>query len=86
MKKILCAIIRFYQRYISPLKPPYCKCRYIPCCSQYGLEAIEKYGALKGSIMAVKRVARCNPFGGYGYDPVPEKQPSERPDADSPHC
>lgn len=69
MKKFLIAGIRFYQKYLSPLKST--KCPYIPTCSQYGLEAIEKYGAFKGSILAVWRILRCNPFSKGGYDPVP---------------
>ncbi|MCM1045384.1 MAG: membrane protein insertion efficiency factor YidD [Candidatus Gastranaerophilales bacterium] len=69
MKKLLIAVIKFYQRYLSPLKG--FKCPYIPTCSQYGLEAIEKYGALKGGLLAFWRILRCNPFSKGGYDPVP---------------
>jgi len=69
MKKILIAMIKLYKVYISPLKTT--KCPYIPSCSQYGLEAIEKYGALKGSLLAIWRILRCNPFSHGGYDPVP---------------
>ena len=61
--------IRVYQKYLSPLKQT--KCPYYPTCSQYGLEAIEKYGAVKGGAMGVWRVLRCNPFSRGGYDPVP---------------
>ena len=72
MKKLLLAMIRFYRRNISPLKPPCC--RFIPTCSQYAIEAIEKYGALKGGWLAPKRISRCHPFH-FGehefYDPVP---------------
>ena len=68
MKKFLIAGIRFYQKYISPMKT---KCPYIPSWSQYGLEAIEKYGAFKGSLLAVWRILRCNPFSKGGFDPVP---------------
>ena len=60
MKKMLIAMIQFYRKYLSPLKKT--KCPYIPTCSQYGLEAIEKYGAFKGSLLAVWRILRCNPF------------------------
>ena len=60
MKRLLLAMIRFYRRYISPNKPPCC--RYIPTCSQYAIEAIEKYGAIKGGWLAFKRICRCNPF------------------------
>ena len=62
-------LIRFYQRCISPLTPA--ACRYTPTCSQYALEAIRKYGPLKGCWLATKRIARCHPWGGSGYDPVP---------------
>ena len=69
MKKFLIAGIRFYQKYISQMKRT--KCPYIPSCSQYGLEAIQKYGAFKGSLLAIWRILRCNPFSKGGYDPVP---------------
>ncbi len=69
MKKILIYIIKFYQKYISGLKSM--KCPYFPTCSQYGLEAVEKYGAFKGGLLAVWRIIRCNPFSKGGYDPVP---------------
>lgn len=58
-----------YKYTISPLKPP--TCRYTPTCSQYAVEALKKYGPLKGVILAVKRVLSCHPWGGSGYDPVP---------------
>ncbi len=61
--------IRFYQRYISPLKPP--TCRFTPTCSQYAILAIRKHGPFKGLALAVWRILRCNPWGGSGYDPVP---------------
>lgn len=70
MKKILVSLINFYRRYLSCLKQ-YNKCRYIPTCSQYAIEAIEKYGALKGTFLACKRILRCNPFSKGGVDPVP---------------
>ncbi|HPE15346.1 MAG TPA: membrane protein insertion efficiency factor YidD [Oscillospiraceae bacterium] len=70
MKRVLLALIRFYRRYISPGKPP--SCRFIPTCSAYAMEAIEKYGAAKGSLLALRRLSRCHPFSGKsGYDPVP---------------
>lgn len=70
MKRLLLALIRFYRRAISPYTAP--KCRYIPTCSQYALEAIEKYGALKGGFLAFRRICRCHPFSKHGpYDPVP---------------
>ena len=62
-------MVKFYRRNISPLRPPCC--RYIPTCSQYALEALEKYGALKGSWLALRRFLRCHPFHKGGYDPVP---------------
>ena len=63
------ALIAFYRSCISPLTPP--TCRYTPTCSQYAVEAIQKYGPLKGGWLALKRILRCHPFGGSGYDPVP---------------
>ena len=68
MKKMLINAIRFYRRYISQLKQP--SCRFYPTCSQYALEAVERYGAYKGAIMAIKRIFRCHPFNKGGYDPV----------------
>jgi len=70
LKKILIAIVRFYQRNISPYKGG-SSCRFIPTCSQYALEALEKYGALKGSLLAIRRILRCHPLSKGGYDPVP---------------
>ena len=69
MKRVLIAIIRFYQRTISPMLPP--SCRFQPTCSQYAVEAIQKHGALKGGALAFWRILRCNPFCKGGYDPVP---------------
>ncbi len=69
MKNILIAMIRFYQKFLSPLK--HTRCPYTPTCSQFGLEAIQKYGAFKGSLLACWRILRCNPFSKGGYDPVP---------------
>lgn len=70
MKQLLLGMIRFYRRHISPSTPP--ACRFTPTCSVYAIEAINKYGSLKGSWLALKRLIRCNPFykGDY-YDPVP---------------
>ncbi|MFK8298481.1 membrane protein insertion efficiency factor YidD [Capnocytophaga cynodegmi] len=62
-------LVRFYQLFISPLKPP--TCRYTPTCSQYTLEALKKHGILKGGWYAIKRIFSCHPWGGSGYDPVP---------------
>ena len=68
MKKLLISLINFYRKFISPGKAPCCKFR--PTCSQYALDAINKYGAFKGGIMAGYRILRCNPFSKGGYDPV----------------
>jgi len=62
-------LVRFYQVAISPLKPP--TCRFSPTCSTYALEALKKYGLLKGGRLALRRIMRCHPWGGSGYDPVP---------------
>ena len=63
------ALIRFYQLFLSPLFPS--ACRFQPTCSQYSYEAIEKHGVLKGSWLGIRRISRCHPWGGSGYDPVP---------------
>jgi putative membrane protein insertion efficiency factor len=63
------ALIKVYQLIISPWMGP--SCRYTPTCSQYGIEAIKKYGPIKGLWLTAKRIARCNPWGGHGHDPVP---------------
>ena len=70
MKYVLLWMIRFYRKYLSGMKGG-CTCKYYPTCSQYGLEAIEKYGALKGGALAVWSILRGNPFSKGGYDPVP---------------
>lgn len=70
MKTVFLSLIRFYQKHISPCFPP--RCRYYPTCSAYALEAIEKYGALKGGWLAFRRLMRCHPFSKHDYyDPVP---------------
>jgi putative membrane protein insertion efficiency factor len=66
---LLIALVKFYQYSISPLLPA--ACRYTPTCSQYAIEALQKHGALKGAWLALKRILRCHPWGGHGYDPVP---------------
>jgi uncharacterized protein len=71
-KKILISIIRFYQVVISPIKPP--SCRFYPTCSHYGLEAVQRFGALKGGWLTIKRILKCHPFHPGGIDPVPEKK------------
>ena len=70
MKRLALALIRLYQRTLSRVLPP--ACRFVPSCSEYGYEAIERYGALRGGVLAIWRVLRCNPWGGHGYDPVPD--------------
>lgn len=69
MKRLLIKIVKLYRKYISPLKgrPT---CIYVPTCSQYAIEAIEKYGALKGGFLAIKRILRCHPFHKGGHDPL----------------
>ena len=66
---LMLLIIKAYKALISPILPP--SCRYLPTCSDYSVQAIQKYGPFKGGWMALKRIARCNPWGGHGYDPVP---------------
>ena len=72
MKRLLILLIRFYQQAISPYKRACCK--YYPTCSNYALQAVERFGAFRGFFMAAYRVLRCNPFSRGGYDPVPEKK------------
>ena len=69
LKKPVLLLIRFYQVALRPLLPD--ACRYTPSCSQYATEAVNKYGGLKGGWLALKRIMRCHPWGGHGYDPVP---------------
>jgi putative membrane protein insertion efficiency factor len=79
MKKFLIAMIGVYRKAISPLLGP--RCRYIPTCSAYAIEALETHGAWQGSILAVKRIFRCHPWGGSGYDPVPNKNTTTKDSA-----
>ncbi|PHD73162.1 membrane protein insertion efficiency factor YidD [Bacillus sp. AFS043905] len=72
MKKIVMGVIRFYQVAISPLKPP--TCRFYPTCSHYGLEAVNRFGPIKGSWLALIRILKCHPFHPGGIDLVPEKK------------
>jgi len=72
MTLLQCAFIfpiRLYQRYVSPMLPPVC--RFTPTCSQYAVEAIAKHGVFYGGYLAIRRILRCHPWGGSGYDPVP---------------
>ena len=71
MKKILISLIKGYHKYISPALPG--ACRFYPTCSMYAVEAIEKFGVVRGSLLSMWRILRCNPFCRGGYDPVPEK-------------
>lgn len=71
MKYILSLLVKFYRKIISPLKPPCCK--YYPTCSTYALEALQKHGAAKGTVLAVWRILRCNPYSKGGVDKVPDK-------------
>lgn len=69
MIRLLILPIRFYQRFVSPMFPPCC--RFTPTCSAYAIEALQKHGALRGAWLALRRILRCHPWGGSGYDPVP---------------
>lgn len=70
MKNVLIYLIKFYKKFLSPLKST--KCPYFPSCSDYGLEAVRTHGAIKGSLLTAWRILRCNPFSKGGYDPVPK--------------
>ncbi|ABB14473.1 membrane protein insertion efficiency factor YidD [Carboxydothermus hydrogenoformans] len=72
MRKIILLLIRFYQKFVSPILGS--NCRFYPSCSQYTYEAIERYGVIYGSYLGIKRILRCHPFTPGGYDPVPEKK------------
>ena len=71
MKRVILAALRVYKAQISPALPA--ACRYTPTCSEYAMEAVERYGAWRGSGMAIRRVLSCNPFARGGYDPVPQR-------------
>lgn len=75
MKKIFIGVFRFYQKAISPLTPP--SCRFYPTCSHYGVEALEKHGAIKGLYLTVRRISKCHPFHKGGIDPVPDTWPNK---------
>lgn len=76
MKGIILGLIEGYRRFVSPLLPA--SCRYIPTCSQYALEAVKRFGARRGFVLAVRRLLRCNPFAQGGYDPVPDEYPTRK--------
>lgn len=69
VKEVLILLLKFYKAAISPLLP--ISCRYYPTCSEYGIEALRKYGVIKGFYLTTKRLISCNPWGGHGHDPVP---------------
>ncbi len=69
LARTLIGLVRFYRRWISPALPP--ACRFVPTCSAYAEEALSRYGAARGSWLALRRLLRCHPFGGSGHDPVP---------------
>ena len=69
LKKLLLSLINIYRKYISPLFPP--SCRFQPTCSQYALDAIDRFGTIRGGYLAIKRILRCHPFHKGGYDPIP---------------
>ncbi len=71
MKKLVLALLRGYKKYISPSLGN--NCRFLPTCSEYAMEAVERHGIVKGGLLSIWRILRCNPFGRRGYDPVPEK-------------
>ena len=71
-RRVILWPIRVYRRCVSPWKPPCC--RYTPTCSQYAIEAVSRFGVVRGLWLSIRRIARCHPFAGYGEDPVPEKR------------
>lgn len=72
MKYVFIGIIKFYQKAISPFRPP--SCRFLPTCSEYGLEAFKRFGAIKGGYLTIRRISKCHPFHSGGIDLVPEKR------------
>lgn len=80
LSALLIEIVKFYKKAISPWLPV--ACRYEPTCSEYMIEAIQKYGVWRGVLLGIKRIGRCHPWGGSGIDPVPEKKKSEKNDTD----
>ena len=87
MKAAILAMLNGYKRFVSPALPQ--ACRYLPTCSEYAMEAVERHGAVRGTALALWRVARCNPFGGSGLDPVPpsrHEQDRSQAGANPAHC
>jgi len=74
LARLLVTTLRFYRAFISPLLGP--RCRFVPTCSQYAIEAIQLHGAFSGSYLTLRRLARCHPLHAGGFDPVPEKKPA----------
>lgn len=72
MKFVFIMLIKFYRKAISPFKPP--SCRFYPTCSEYGLEAVKRFGAIKGGYLTIRRISKCHPFHAGGVDLVPEKK------------
>jgi putative membrane protein insertion efficiency factor len=79
---LLALPVRFYRYFISPMLPP--SCRYSPTCSEYALEALRVHGPFRGSWLALRRLARCHPWGGHGHDPVPARHPGHCPHHQAP--
>jgi putative membrane protein insertion efficiency factor len=77
VRRVFLFPVRLYRRFLSPYTPR--TCRYYPTCSKYAIEAVDRFGVLRGSWMAFRRILRCNPLAGYGEDPVPPAQPSSHP-------
>lgn len=77
VQRLLVGLIRFYQAAVAPRLPP--TCRYTPSCSRYAVTALRRFGALRGGWLALKRILRCHPFGGFGPDPVPAAPGGDRP-------
>ena len=77
LRRVLIGIVRFYQQAVSPFTPG--ACRYTPTCSEYARQALEAHGALRGTGLAARRILRCHPWGGHGYDPVPLDASTEAP-------
>lgn len=77
LRQLFVLPIRLYRLLISPMLGP-SKCRFHPTCSQYAIEAIEEWGIFKGTWLAIRRIGRCHPWGGFGYDPVPKKVKKEK--------